>query len=72
MHGTEFSSDVNFVLIFKALSKRSPYYEIDKILININEIINSIEALLLFSDKIIFWFYKNKTKKIFDYFFDDI
>ena len=54
MHGTELSSDVNFVLIFISLSKRSSYYEIDKILMNINEIINNIEALLFFNDKEIF------------------
>ena len=49
MHGTEYSSDVNFVLIFIVLLKRSPYYEINKISASISEIINIIKKLL-FSD----------------------
>ena len=67
MHGTEYSSDVNFVLIFKALSKRNPYYEINKISASISEIINIIKKLL-FSDISIFYLYKNKTKNNCDNF----
>ena len=67
MHGTEYSSDVNFVLIFIVLLKRSPYYEINKISANISEIINIIEKLL-FYDISIFYLYKNKTKNNCDIF----
>ena len=67
MHGTEHSSDVNFVLIFIVLLKRSPYYEINKISASISEIINIIKKLL-FSDISIFYLYKNKTKNNCDNF----
>ena len=67
MHGTEHSSDVNFVLIFIVLLKRSPYYEINKISASISEIINIIKKLL-FSDIPIFYLYKNKTKNNCDNF----